>query len=129
MPLVKIEVRKTWQPEQVQAMIEAVYRAQLDALKLPEHDRQICFTEHRPEHFHVPPGKTENYTLIEITLFAGRSIEAKRALYQAIVRNLGVLGIAPDDIFIVLHEVPLDNWGIRGGVPASEVDLGFRIDV
>ncbi len=129
MPLAKIEVRKTWQPEQVQAMIEAVYRAQLEALKLPGHDRQIRYVEHRPEHFHVPPGKTENYTLIEITLFCGRSLEAKRALYQAIVRNLGVLGIAPDDIFIVLHEVPLDNWGIRGGVPASEVDLGFRIEV
>ncbi len=129
MPLVKIEVRKTWQPEQVRAMIEAVYQAQLDALKLPEHDRQIRFIEHGPEHFHIPPGKSENYTLIEIALFAGRSLEAKRALYQAIVRNLGVLGIASDDIFIVLHEVPLDNWGVRGGVPASEVDLGFRIDV
>ncbi len=129
MPLVKIEVRKTWQPEQVQAMIDAVYRAQREALKIPEHDRQIRFIEHGPEHFHIPPGKSENYTLIEIALFAGRSLEAKRALYQAIVRNLGVLGIAPDDIFIVLHEVPLDNWGIRGGVPASEVDLGFRIEV
>ncbi len=129
MPLVKIEVRKTWQPEQVQAMIEAVYRAQREALKIPEHDRQIRYIEHTPEHFHIPPGKSENYMLIEITLFAERSIEAKRALYQAIVRNLGVLGIAPDDIFIVLHEVPLDNWGIRGGIPASEVDLGFRIDV
>jgi phenylpyruvate tautomerase PptA (4-oxalocrotonate tautomerase family) len=129
MPLARIEVRKKWSPEQVQEIVEAVYRAQREALQLPEHDRQIRFIEHRPEHFHVPPGKTENYTLIEITLFSGRSLEAKRALYQAIVRNLGVLGIAPDDIFIVLHEVPLENWGIRGGVPASEVDLGFRVDV
>ncbi|HEY0666264.1 MAG TPA: tautomerase family protein [Gallionella sp.] len=129
MPLARIEVRKTWLPEQVQAIMEAVYRAQLEALQLPEHDRQIRFIQHRPEHFHVPPGKTDNYTLIEISLFAGRSIEAKRALYQVIVKKLGAVGIAPDDIFIVLHEVPLENWGVRGGVPASEVDLGFRIDI
>ena len=129
MPLAKIEVRKTWPPEQVQAIIEAIYLAQREALKVPAHDRQIRFIEHRPEHFHVPPGKTENFTLIEITIFAGRSIEAKRSLYQAIVKNLGAVGIAPDDIFIVLHDVALENWGIRGGVPASEVDLGFKVNV
>ncbi len=129
MPLAKIEVRKSWLPEQVQAIIEAIYLAQREALQLPAHDRQIRYIEHRPEHFHVPPGKTENYTLVEITLFAGRSIEAKRALYQAIVKNLGALGIAPDDVFIVLKDVALENWGIRGGVPASEVDLGFKVDI
>jgi phenylpyruvate tautomerase PptA (4-oxalocrotonate tautomerase family) len=129
MPLAKIEVRKSWPPEQVQAIIEAVYLAQREALQLPAHDRQIRYVEHRPEHFHVPPGKSENYTLVEITLFAGRSIEAKRALYQVIVKNLGALGIAADDIFIVLNEVALENWGIRGGVPASEVDLGFNVKI
>lgn len=129
MPLAKIEVRRDWPPEQVQAIMEAVYLAQREALQLPEHDRQIRYIRHQPEHFHIPPGKSENYTLIEITLFAGRSLAAKRALYRGIVQKLGALGIAPDDIFIVLHEVPLDNWGIRGGVPASEVDLGFRVDV
>jgi hypothetical protein len=30
---------------------------------------------------------------------------------------------------IVLLEPPLENWGIRGGRPASEVDLGFKIDI
>jgi phenylpyruvate tautomerase PptA (4-oxalocrotonate tautomerase family) len=129
MPLAKIEVRKSRPPQQVQALIEAIYLAQRDALRVPAHDRQIRYIEHRPEHFHIPPGKTENYTLVEITLFAGRSIEIKRALYQAIVKNLGTLGIAPDDIFIVLHEVALENWGIRGGVPASEVDLGFKVNI
>ncbi len=129
MPLARIEVRKSWQPEQVQVIMDAVYLAQREALKVPEHDRQIRYVEHRPEHFHVPPGKTENYTLVEITLFAGRSLDAKRALYQGIVKRLGAIGIAAEDVFIVLHEVPLDNWGIRGGIPASEVDLGFRIDI
>ena len=77
----------------------------------------------------MPPGKTENYTFVEITLFPGRSLDAKRTLYRSIVRRFGEFGIAPSDIFIVLNEPPLDNWGIRGGVPASEVDLGFKLDV
>ena len=129
MPLTRIEVRRSWSADEVQAILDAVHRAQCEALQLPESDRQIRYIEHQPEHFLVPPGKSANYTLVEITLFAGRSLAAKRRLYQALVSNLGALGIAATDIFIVLHEVPLENWGIRGGVPASEVDLGFRVDL
>lgn len=129
MPLAKIEVRKSRSPEQVQALIEAVYLAQRDALKVPEHDRQIRYIEHRPEHFAVPPGKSDNYTVVEICLFPGRSLDAKRALYRAIVDRFEPLGIPRDEVFIVLHEPPLDNWGFRGGVPASELDLGFKLNV
>ena len=129
MPLTKIEVCKRWLPVQVQTIIEAVYLAQREALKVLEGDRQIRFVEHCPEHFHIPAGKSGNYTVVEINIFLGRSIEAKRALYKAIVRNLGRVGIDPSDILIVLHEIPLENWGIQGGVLASEVDLGFKVNV
>jgi hypothetical protein len=54
---------------------------------------------------------------------------AKRALYQAILRNLAALGVPALDIKIALIETPPENWGIRGGMPASEIDLGFKIDV
>lgn len=129
MPLAKIEVRKYRPADEIEMLIEAVYQAQREALKVPEGDRQIRYVEHEPAHFAVPPGKTENYTLVEMTLFPGRSLDAKRNLYQSIVRRFGELGIAPNDIFIVLYEPPLDNWGIQGGRPASEVDIGFKLDV
>ena len=109
--------------------MEAIYQAQREALRVPEGDRQIRYVEHKPEHFAVPPDKTENYTLVEITLFPGRTLEAKRNLYKSIVRRLGALGIPASDVFIVLNEPPLDNWGLRGGLPASEVDLGFNLNV
>lgn len=128
MPIVKIEVCRARPPEQVSALIEAVYQAQLIALKLPEDDKQIRYVEHKPEHFPVPRGKTQNYTFVEFQLFPGRSREAKRKLYQGIVRRLGELGIAASDIIIVLHEPPLENCGIRG-LPASEVDLGVNLNV
>ncbi|WP_090137729.1 tautomerase family protein [Limnohabitans sp. DM1] len=129
MPFAKIETRRSHSPEQVQALIEAIYQAQRVALKVPEDDRQIRYIEHKPKHFAVPPGKTENYTFVEILLFPGRSLEAKRNLYREIVTRFGELGIVASDIFIVLHEPPLENWGIRGGVPASEINLGFNLHV
>jgi len=129
MPLAKIEVRKSRPADEIADIIEAVYQAQREALKVPEGDRQIRYFEHKPEHFAVPPGKTENYTLVEIALFPGRSLEAKRNLYKSIVRRFGDLGIDQTDILIVLNEPPLDNWGIKGGSPASEVDIGFNLNV
>jgi phenylpyruvate tautomerase PptA (4-oxalocrotonate tautomerase family) len=128
MPIVKIEVCRARPPEQVAALIDAVYQAQLIAFKLPEDDKQIRYVEHKPEHFPIPPGKTENYTFVEFQIFPGRSLDAKRALYQGIVQRFGELGIQSRDIIIVLHEPALENWGIRG-LPASEVDLGFNLNV
>ncbi len=127
MPISRIDVIKSRSNDEAQAIINALHTAQVEVLKVPAHDRQIRYIEHKPEHFAIPPGKTDNYTLIELCIFPGRSRETKKALYQAIVSNLGKLGVEPSDIFIVLHEPPLDNWGIRGGQIASEVDFGYPI--
>jgi phenylpyruvate tautomerase PptA (4-oxalocrotonate tautomerase family) len=62
-------------------------------------------------------------------MFSGRSLDAKRALYRTVVENLKVLGVSPSEIKIVLIEIPPENWGLRGGLPASEIDLGFKVDV
>ncbi len=128
MPITKIEVCRPRPAAEVQAFIEAVYQAQLEALKVPDWDRTIRYVEHKPEHFAIPPTKTENYTFVEILMFPGRSLEAKRKLYQSIVRRFGELGVAATDITIALQELPMDNWGIRG-LPASEVDIGFNLNV
>ena len=129
MPLTRIEVRRPRPANEVQALIDAVAEALRESLQLPAGDRQLRYVEHRPEHFAVPPGKSENYTLVEVAMFPGRSQDAKRRLYQSIVHRLGALGVAPADILIVLHEPPLENWGVRGGVPGNEVDLGFNLKV
>jgi len=128
MPVARIEVRRSRSPEDVQGLIEAVYLAQREALKVPEGDGQIRYIEHKPEHFAVPPGKTENYTFVEVLLLPGRSLEAKRNLYSGIVTRFERFGISAADTMIVLTEPPLENWGL-GGVPASEIDLGFNLNV
>ena len=38
-------------------------------------------------------------------------------------------GIDGNDITIVLLEPPLENWGVKGGKPANEVELGFNINI
>lgn len=128
MPNTTIETRTGWIADAT-AVNGAVQSALREALHLPEWDRTLRLIEHASDHFAVPPGRGPQFTLIEVTTFSGRSMAAKRALYRAIVRNLGRLGVPPDDIKITLIEVPPENWGIRGGQPASDVELGFKIDV
>src|SRR6185369_10053 len=129
MPSAQIELRKKWNRSEKDRMILSLHESLVECLKIPEHDKLIRLREYQPEDFLVPPGCTENYALIEISLFSGRSLDAKKALYQAIVARFSEIGIAQQDIRIVLHDVPKDNWGIRGGIPASEVDLGFKVEI
>jgi phenylpyruvate tautomerase PptA (4-oxalocrotonate tautomerase family) len=128
MAIVRIEILEGRPAGERKSLLEAVHAALTDALKVPEDDPTLRLVERSSDHCRLPPGKTERYTQIEIAMFAGRSLKAKHHLYRAIVQNLQALGIEPDDVVIVLHESPLRNWA-SGGVPASEQDLGFRVDV
>ena len=129
MPLVNISLRKGRSTSDKKALSDAVHEALVETFQIPEGDRNHRFFELTEDDFEIPEDKTEHYTIIELTVFPGRSIEAKRHLYQAIVTKLKVIGIHPTDVIIVLQEPPLENWGIRGGFPANEIDIGFKVDV
>jgi phenylpyruvate tautomerase PptA (4-oxalocrotonate tautomerase family) len=131
MPSVSIEIRRRYTPEQEAALIEAVHAGLREAFKIPPGDRNVRLLVHEPSRFACPPAceKPEFYTLISIDAFAGRSPDAKRNLYRAIVDNLETLGIPGDHVVIVLREIPRENWGIRGGRAGSDVELGFKVEV
>jgi phenylpyruvate tautomerase PptA (4-oxalocrotonate tautomerase family) len=76
-----------------------------------------------------PRWANERFTHIEITLFAGRSIEAKRALYCAVVESLEPFDVPADDVKIILIEVDPSNVGMRGGRAASDLTLGYEIAI
>jgi phenylpyruvate tautomerase PptA (4-oxalocrotonate tautomerase family) len=110
-------------------VIEAVQAALVGALKIPEKDRDVVIDTYDETTRIVMTGRSQRFTRVEITLFAGRSMDAKRALYKAVVANLAELGVPETEVKTILIEVPAQNWGLRGGYPASELDLGFKIDV
>jgi phenylpyruvate tautomerase PptA (4-oxalocrotonate tautomerase family) len=128
-PNAEIEIRRQYTPDQEESIIDAVHAAMIEGLKIPEGDKTIRLVVHEPHRFPAPPGMSDRYTLINIDLFIGRSIDAKKKLYCAIVKNLEPLGIPAHHVKSLLRESPSEDWGIRGGVPASEVDLGFDVNV
>jgi len=85
--------------------------------------------EHPLENFSIPRWAGERFTHIEITMFKGRGIETKRALYRAIVENLEPFGIPPNDIKIILIEVLPSEVAMRGGKAACDLELGYEIAI
>ena len=129
MPLVTITMMEGKTRGFKKSILDAVHDSLVVAFKIPDHDRNQRIIEIQPENLEYPPGKTENFIIIEMTVFPGRSLQAKKALYREIVSRLQRLEIQCDDILIVLNEPPLENWGVQGGYPASEVEIGFEIKV
>lgn len=129
MPLVQVSVVGEKTPQEKTAIMNAVHAALVDAFGIPGHDRNIRLRSYAPDEWMLPPGKTERYVLVEIAAFAGRTPEAKGKLFSQVVANLGALGIEPGDVFVLVMDQPLHNWGIRGGQRADLVDLGYNVQV
>lgn len=115
--------------EEKQRALDAVHDALVEAFGIPDRDRHERLVEYEPEDVEVPPDKGERYMVVGIDAFAGRSLEAKRLLYAEIVSRLAEVGIPETDVLIVLREVPRENWGLAGGRAASDVELGFEVEV
>ena len=127
MPVVKIELKEGRDISILLKMKELVMDAVVAALQLPSDDRNIRICEYKPELFDM---KTPYEILVEITLFSGRTLETKKKLYQNIVELLQKNGIcSKENVFIVLNEQPQENWGIRGGIPANQIMLNFKVEI
>lgn len=128
MPVVRVDILEGKSAAYKQGILDGIHQALRESLLIPEHDRMQRLFELSPENFEIPPGRSEQAILIEIKMFAGRTGDAKRNLYRRIVDNLAANpGIDGNDITIILSEIPMINWGIRGGQAASDVDLGFKV--
>ena len=115
MPLVKIEIIKGKSLEYKKTVLDAVHVALENAIQIENWDRFQRLYEIEDDLFERSENKTDKFTMIEITMFPGRTKEQKSKLYKEIVKELNErLGIEPTDIFIVINEPANENWGLAG---------------
>ncbi|SDJ40528.1 Tautomerase enzyme [Frankineae bacterium MT45] len=131
MPSVLIEVRRRYSAREEVALMDAVHDALVFAFRIPPEDKDVRLIAHEPHRFACSPrlAQPEFFTLVSIDCFAGRSVQAKRTLYAGIVDHLAELGIPRDHVTITLRESPTENWGIRQGQAACDIQLGFDVHV
>jgi phenylpyruvate tautomerase PptA (4-oxalocrotonate tautomerase family) len=108
---------------------DAIHSAVVEALAYPPEKRFHRFIGLSQDDFLYPSDRSNRYLILEISLFEGRSVEAKKSLIRALYQHIGdATGITPNDIEITLFETPRQNWGIRG-VPGDELNLNYKVSV
>ena len=122
MPLVRISLMQGKSARYGKQVGEIVYQAMRSAIAIPAHDHFQIITEHDHTSLIYDPTfldieRTDDIIVIQITLNEGRTLEAKKALYQEIAGRLHTdLGIRTEDVFINLVEVNKENWSFGNGI-------------
>jgi len=112
-----------------QQLSDTIHSCVVDALDFPVGKRAHRFFPMVAEDLFAPDGRSEAYTIVEITMIAGRSVQARKTLVRLLFERVeSACGIAPNDLEICIYEVPAENWGFRGQ-HGDEIVLDYRIDV
>ncbi|GAA1867272.1 tautomerase family protein [Myceligenerans crystallogenes] len=118
--------RSAWRSRRDE-LSDAVHAALVGAWRIPEDKRfhRFCWLDDGDL---VAP-RSDAYLIVEIDCFEGRTREAKRELIRAMYDDVAPgLGLAADDLELVIRESPRENWGIRG-MSGDELKLGYRVEV
>ncbi|MCP3371196.1 tautomerase family protein [Bradyrhizobium cajani] len=121
MPLLHIAMRAGKPEAYRQAILDGLYRAMRETLNVPEGDEFMTISEHEPANFRCGDAysveRSNDAVLIQITVFASRTAEQKKALYRRITDLLGENpGIRAEDVFINVLDAPKENWSVGNGI-------------
>lgn len=108
---------------------EVIHACVMEALQFPADKRAHRFFLMDKEDMLYPAGRTDAYTIIEITMIEGRTVETRKKLIKLLFDTISdKVHIQPQDVEICIQESPACNWGFRG-MHGDEVKLNYKIDV
>jgi 4-oxalocrotonate tautomerase len=95
MPLARIDLVQGKSAEYRRAVGDVVYEAMVEVLKAPKDDRFQVVTEHTVDALiadenYLGVRRTQECVFIQLTLNAGRTVEQKKAFYNAVADALHV---------------------------------------
>ncbi|MEH2158188.1 tautomerase family protein [Nostoc sp.] len=106
-----------------------IHTSVIEVLQLTPEKRFHRFFPLDKSDFFYPSDRSDNYLIIEISMFEGRSVETKKQLIRLVIKNISEkLNISVYDIEITIFETPKYNWGIRG-LPGDELILNYKVEV
>ena len=120
MPLQRIDLLRGRSSEQRRAIADAVHRALVEVIAVPEMDRFQVVTEHdrsalvfAPEYLGI---RHESPILVQVTISAGRTLELKQRLYKRMAELVAAAGVPANELVVNLVEVVKENWSFGDGV-------------
>lgn len=108
---------------------DVINQCMVEALSFPDNKRAHRFIPLEKEDYFYPEGRSDAYTVIEIAMMEGRSVEAKKNLIHLLFKKIeSEVGIKPVDVEITISEAPACNWGFRG-ITGDEARLDYKVNV
>lgn len=99
-------------------------------LGMPEDKRAQRFIHMEKEDFYYPGGRSDAYTVIEINMMSGRTIETQKRLIKSLFKEIeSQLSISPVDVEITIKEQAPHQWGFRGMTGDEVRDLKYQVNV
>jgi phenylpyruvate tautomerase PptA (4-oxalocrotonate tautomerase family) len=124
MPLANIALLRGKSVEYRHAVSDAVHRALVEVVGIPEADKFHLITELDRENLIYDPSfldirRTDELVIIQITLRTGSSRGTRVRLHERIARLLAEsAGVRPEDVFVTLVENDYADWSVgRGEAP------------
>lgn len=112
-----------------QQLSDVIHACVIEALQYPADKRAHRFFPLDRADFYYPAGRTERYTILEFSMFEGRSVAAKKQLIRLLFERVHrECGITPQDLEMTIFETPKHNWGFRG-LPGDEHTLNYKVEV
>ena len=106
-----------------------IHSCVMDALGMPEDKKAHRFIHLDKDDFVMPGGRSDAYTILEISMIEGRTVETKKKLIGMLFDRIQAeIGITHMDLEICIYESPACNWGFRG-MHGDEIALNYKIKV
>ncbi|MBT2555556.1 tautomerase family protein [Arthrobacter sp. ISL-5] len=111
------------------SLSSAIHTAIVATLDYPPEKKFQRFVPLTEDNFIYPEDRGGDYTIIEISMFEGRTEQAKRNLISELFARIEAeAGIDPHSLEITILESPRVNWGIRG-VNAADLALNYHVNI
>src|SRR6516165_4474766 len=122
MPLVRVDLISGQSESQIAAIGNAIHRALIECLDVPERDHFQVITEHAPNRLIYDPAylgveRTQGIVFVQVFLSAGRTTEQKQAFYARAANLLASEArVRPEDVTVILTENTREDWSFGQGV-------------
>ena len=122
MPLVRVDLISGRSESQIAAIGNAIHRALIECLDVPERDHFQVITEHAPNRLiydsaYLGVERTQGIVFVQVFLSAGRTTEQKQAFYARAANLLASEArVRPEDVTVILTQNTREDWSFGQGV-------------
>lgn len=108
---------------------QVIHSVMMEVVGLPENKKFHRYFPMDTADFLFPADRSNGYTIIEISMFEGRTDQVKKELLQQLFTRINEqLKLSPNDVEITIFETPRSHWGIRG-LPGDELNLSYKVEI